>query len=97
MKKAVKYVYKINPLAVHWKHHSCPQCGTKLVVKHISKVVNSKSPEAKEYDFSLGDTFLVGDVEFRTPYYSCNVCGHTVSVPEMSNLARMKKKKKKKS
>ena len=33
-------------------------------VLYISEIVNSYSSEAKDYDFSVGDTFFVGDVEF---------------------------------
>ena len=33
--------------------------GEKLELRYISKIVNSDSPEAKYYDFSVGDTFLL--------------------------------------
>lgn len=51
------------------KKHFCPQCGKKLKLRYSSKIVNSKSPEVENYDFSVGDTFFVGDVEFRTRYF----------------------------
>lgn len=41
-----------------------------LTVKHnlekvsVSKVVNSRSPEVKDLDFSLCDTYAVGDIQF---------------------------------
>ena len=37
------------------------------------------SPEAKDYDFSVGDTFFVGDVEFRTRYFYCPKCQLDIS------------------
>lgn len=58
MKKAIKYIYDANPFYVHWKKHVCPKCGSKVELRYVSKIVNSKSPEAKDYDFSVGDTFL---------------------------------------
>ena len=58
MRKAIKYVYDANPFYVHWKKHFCPKCEQKLELRYISKIVNSKSAEAKYYDFSVGDTFL---------------------------------------
>lgn len=58
MKKAIKYTYDANPFYVHWKKHVCPKCGGKAELRYVSKIVNSKSPEAKDYDFSVGDTFL---------------------------------------
>ena len=71
MKKAIKYIYDANPIYVHLKKHYCPQCGERLKLRYVSKIVNSKSAEAKNYDFSVGDTFFVGDVEFRTRYFYC--------------------------
>lgn len=58
MKKAIKYIYDANPFYVHCKKHVCPKCGSKVELRYVSKIVNSKSPEAKDYDFSVGDTFL---------------------------------------
>ena len=69
-KKAIKYIYEANPFYVHWKKHFCPKCGNKVELRYVSKIVNSKSPEAKDYDFSVGDTFFVGDVEFRMECYT---------------------------
>ena len=43
---------------MHWKKHFCPKCGGKLELLYISEIVNSYSSEAKDYDFSVGDTFL---------------------------------------
>lgn len=56
---AIKYIYDVSPFYVHWKKHFCPKCGEKLELRYISKIVNSDSPEAKDYDFSVGDTFLL--------------------------------------
>jgi hypothetical protein len=83
MKKAVKYIYDANPVYVHFKKHLCPKCKKKVTLRYNSKVVNSKSPEAKNYDYSLGDTFLVGDVEFRTMYFYCEHCHLDISIKEM--------------
>ena len=41
-----------------FKKHYCPVCGTKLTRIKTSKRVNSTSPEAKNYDFTLGDSFM---------------------------------------
>lgn len=58
MRKSIKYIYDANPFYAHWKRHFCPKCGKKLELQYISKIVNPKSPKAKDYDFSVGDTFL---------------------------------------
>lgn len=56
---AIKYIYDASPFYVHWKKHFCPKCGGKLELRYMSKIVNSDSPEAKDYDCSVGDTFLL--------------------------------------
>ncbi len=93
MKKAVKYIYDANPFYVYWKKHICPKCGGKVELRYVSKIVNSKSPEAKDYDFSVGDTFFVGDVEFRTRYFYCPNCLLDISFQEMKKFEKDKQKK----
>lgn len=83
MKKAIKYVCDANLFYVRYKKHFCPKCGKKLKLRYIRKIVNSKSPEAKNYDFSLGDTFFVGDVEFRTLCFFCDNCQSSIPFQDM--------------
>lgn len=92
MKKAVKYIYDANPFYVHCKKHICPECGGKVKLRYVSKIVNSKSPEAKDYDFSVGDTFFVGDVEFRTRYFYCPNCMLDISFQKMRKFEEVKRK-----
>lgn len=66
--------------------------GGKLELRYMSKIVNSDSPEAKDYDFSVGDTFFVGDVEFRTRYFYCLKCQLDISFQEMKRLEKDKRK-----
>jgi len=61
-------IYK--PVFTYLKKHYCPQCGHRLKVITVSKVVNSDSTEAYKYDWSYGDLFLEGNVEFICP--KCN-------------------------
>lgn len=90
MKKAIKYIYDANPLFVHKKHY-CHNCGNKLELRTMCKVVNSKSPEARNYDFSLADTFLVGDVEFRSKYLHCPTCQKDISFKDIKKQKRYRK------
>lgn len=89
---AVKYLYNVNPFYVHWKKHTCPKCGAKLKTDYDSVVVNSDSPEAKDYDFSVaaGDSYLTGDVEFRKSYFRCPKCEFTISFDEMKKHEKEK-------
>lgn len=92
MKNAIKYVYDVNPFYVHWKRHFCPKCGNKLELRYASRIINSKSPEATDYDFSVGDTFFVGDVEFRIGYFHCLNCQLDISFKEMKKYEEHKRK-----
>lgn len=91
-KKAIKYIYEANPFYVHWKKHFCPKCGSKVELRYTSKIANSTSPQAKDYDFSVGDTFFVGDVEFRTRYFYCPKCLLNISFQEMKKFEKDKLK-----
>ena len=90
MRTAIKYIYDANPFYLHLKKHFCYNCGNKLELRYNSKIVNSKSPEAKNYNFSIGDTFLIGDVEFRTRYFYCTNCHLDISVKEMKKHEKKK-------
>ena len=92
MKKAIKYIYDINPFYIHFKKHFCPKCERKLELQYVSKIVNSKSPDAKKYDFSIGDTFFAGDVEFRSIYFYCPTCHFSISPREMKKYEKQKRK-----
>lgn len=83
MKNAVKYISNASPIYMYLKKHTCPQCGGKVILTYKSEIVNSKSPEAKNYDFSVGDTFFTGDVEFRTRCFNCPACHINISFDEM--------------
>ena len=91
MRKAIKYVYDANPFYVHCKKHYCPKCGKELKIRQIRKIINSNSLEAKDYDFSVGDVFFVGDVEFRIRCFHCATCQIDISFREMKKIEKSKK------
>jgi rRNA maturation endonuclease Nob1 len=71
-----------NPLFVYRKHF-CPKCGAKLRVTKNARVVDSASSEAKNYDFSSGDGFMVGKIKFIRTEFRCGACKRTYSVDEV--------------
>ena len=75
------------------KKHYCPVCGTKLTRIKTSKIVNSKSAEAKNYDFTLGDSFMVGDVEFIWKEFYCAICKKRIPIDEMKRIEKQQKNK----
>lgn len=75
-----------------FKKNYCPACGTKLTRVKTSKTVNSKSPEAKNYDFTLGDSFMVGDVEFIWKEFYCPTCKKRIPIDEMKRIEKEQRK-----
>lgn len=74
-RNTIKYLYNVNPFYVHWKKHFCPKCGIKMKTDYDSIVVNSDSPKANDYDFSVvaGDSYLTGNVEFRKSFLDVQI------------------------
>lgn len=62
---SVKYQFVAGPIYIHVKKHKCIYCGEKVVPSFQTTVVNSFSPEAKNYDFTIGNTFFRVTVHSR--------------------------------
>jgi predicted RNA-binding Zn-ribbon protein involved in translation (DUF1610 family) len=77
-----------SPIFVFIKKHKCPSCSRKIIPKKIKRTVNSKSTEAKEFDFSCGDSFLIGDVEFTYYIFYCENCDKEYEIKEIKNHER---------
>ena len=77
-----------SPFWVNLRNHFCPDCDETVNVTTESKVVNSKSPEAKNYDFSdaCGETNLVGNIKFTWTVFECPVCKRRFTVSEMKQI-----------
>lgn len=56
------------------KKHNCPNCGNKLLRKKGAAVINSESPEAKDYDYEVADITVKGDMKFTHIEFYCNQC-----------------------
>ncbi len=69
-----------------FKKHYCPDCNIRLKIIEVSKVVNSKSPEAKKYDLSMGDTFISGNIEVIWKEFQCPECNRIISVKQMKHI-----------
>ena len=80
-----KLVY--NDIFYMLKPHFCPDCHCRLKKVKVSRVVNSNSPEAKNFDFGLGTgNYLVGDVEFVWKEFECPSCKKHLTVNEMKKM-----------
>ncbi len=82
------------PINMFVRKHYCPKCSNKLEIKKMKKVVNSKSEEAKNFDFSTDDGTLVGDVEFTWYVYYCSNCNIEITNKEMREIQHNRKGKK---
>lgn len=71
-----------------FKKHYCPVCRTQLSRIRTSKIVNSRSPEAKNWDFSSGDGFMVGDVEFIWKEFYCPICKKRIPIDEIRRIEK---------
>ncbi len=82
------YKREYNDILYFRKDHFCPDCETKLVKVPVSKVVNSRSPEAKDFDFSMpgGGGFLVGNIQFTWDEFECPNCKKHLTVNEMKEI-----------
>lgn len=78
-----------------YKKHYCTDCNGLLEKKKREKIVNSKSEEAKNYDFSGGDGFMFGNVKFITYYFECSDCGRKYAISELKRIEKNLKKLKK--
>lgn len=71
------------PLFMKWGKHKCPVCGKELKKTKVSKIVNSASEEAKNFDFSSGDTYMIGNVKFIWTEFVCTECNQSFSADEI--------------
>ena len=86
MKKTIKYTENAGFFYIHLKKHCCPECGGRVQIRYISKLVNAKSPEVKQYDFSS----LTGEMELRTIYFYCPKCKQNISFEDMKSFENNK-------
>lgn len=88
----IQRIFK-NPFYINWKKHYCPECHERLDKIKVSKIVNSKSPEAKDFDFSTFDSYMIGNVKFIWTEFQCPVCGKQISIDDMKRIEKEQKKK----
>lgn len=70
------------------KRHFCPKCKTVLELRKREVIVNSASEEAKNYDFSCVDTYMVGNIKFVTFYFGCPNCGAVYEISELKKIEK---------
>jgi hypothetical protein len=79
------------PFYVHCRKHHCVKCNAEVTVERIKKTVNSKSPDAVDFDFSFSGAdggFMFGDVEFSYEVFTCPRCHSVITIKEMKKFER---------
>ena len=79
-------------LYMRLKKHVCPDCGQKVFVRKIKKVINSGSKSAANYDFTIGDVTLEGKVKFIWYEFKCTGCGNMTTEAVMKAFEKRQKK-----
>ena len=94
----IKYIYNASLFWVHCKKHFCPRCGTKAELGYYKTVVNSKSYEAKFYDFydACGD-YMRGNIKFIIRCFYCPKCDFNISFEDMKKYERELKRRNKRN
>lgn len=85
----VQRIWK-SPFYVNFKKHYCPSCNEILHKIKMSKIVNRRSEEAKNFDFSTMDGYMVGNVKFIWNELQCPNCKRTVSIDKMKQIEKEK-------
>jgi hypothetical protein len=94
----LSYKYYLNcGLFYLMRKHYCLKCNSLLEKKKVSKIVNSHSPEAKDYKFSTGgNSYLHGDVKFTTLNFFCMTCNAQYTIEEQIEIERRLRKERRK-
>jgi len=75
--------------------HYCPMCHGLLQVIRKSRIVNSESEEAKDFNFSGVDGgYMIGNVKFTWDVCFCEQCNHEISTGDMYRYEREQRKLK---
>lgn len=88
--KHVQRIFK-NPFYVNLKKYYCPECNEILGKTKVYKIVNSNSPEAKNFDFHTVDNYMIGDVKFIWTEFLCPKCNRQISIDEMKHIEKEQK------
>lgn len=86
-----------NPFFVNCKKHFCPDCGKELGKVKVSKIVNWRSEEAKDFDFSFGDGYMIGDVKFTWTEFQCSNCQKNFKIEEIRQIEKKRRKEKRRN
>ena len=88
----IQRIYK-NPFYINFKKHYCPNCKAALEKVKVSKIVNSKSEEARSIDFEFGESFMIGNVKFIWIEFQCPICRIRFPIDEMKRIEKQQRER----
>lgn len=68
------------------KKQKCVYCKSKLKRKKASKVINSKSEEAKNYSLHIHHNTMTGDINISWYEFECPICKKRFTLEELEAL-----------
>jgi len=83
----VKRIWK-SPYYVNRKEHFCPACDEQLQKITVSQIVNRKSPEARDFDFSSFEGSMTDNVKFIWTELKCPKCENQLTIDEMKRIEK---------
>ena len=83
----IKRTFK-SPFYVNFKNHFCPDCNEKLSKVKVSRIVNSKSEEAKDFNFHFVEGYMIGNVKFIWTEFQCPNCNRQITIDEMKQIEK---------
>ena len=63
-----------------------------LSVSYTHLDVYKRQPEAKDFDFSTFDSYMIGNVKFIWTEFQCPACGKQISIDEMKKIEKEQKR-----
>jgi len=71
-------------LLFSFKRHYCAQCGSTLVRKKLTRMIDRESEEA--YRYNVFDSISGGDIKLITYCFECLQCKSTYTAKEQKQL-----------
>ena len=69
-----------------FKKYKCVDCKVKLKRKKVSKIINIKSEEAKNYNFHIHSNTITGDVKISWYEFECPVCQKSFTLEKLEEI-----------
>ncbi len=70
-------------LGTYFKKHQCVYCKVKLKRKKVSKIINTKSEEARNYSFHMHHNTMSGNVKISWYEFECPVCKKSFTLEQL--------------